>query len=202
MSSPGSVSRWIAALKSGDSSAAQPLWNRYYRRLVALARRRLRSGRRRTADEEDVVQEAFHSFFRAAIEGRFPELADRNGLWRLLVVITANKALKQLAHENRLKRGGGTSADPTGIYLIDSNDEAALAQFVGAEPSPDFAAAAAEECRRLLESLNDESLRRVAVWKMEGYGNDEIADMLGCSRRTVARKLEAIRILWSMEPGS
>jgi DNA-binding CsgD family transcriptional regulator len=37
---------------------------------------------------------------------------------------------------------------------------------------------------------------------MEGYGNDEIADMLGCSRRTVARKLEAIRILWSMEPGS
>jgi DNA-binding CsgD family transcriptional regulator len=34
---------------------------------------------------------------------------------------------------------------------------------------------------------------------MEGDSNDEIADKLRCSRRTVARKLEAIRILWSNE---
>ena len=44
-----------------------------------------------------------------------------------------------------------------------------------------------------------DSLRQVAVWKMEGYGNDEIAQKLDCSRRTVARKLEAIRIVWSKE---
>ena len=75
-------------------------------------------------------------------------------------------------------------------------------QFVGDEPTPDFAAQVAEEYRRLLELLADDSLRQVAVWKMEGYGNDEIAEKLGSSRRTVARKLEAIRILWSSEPAS
>ena len=107
MSDPGSVSHWIACLKDGDPAAAQPLWERYYRRLVALARKKLQAARRRAADEEDVVQNAFHSFFRALAQGRFPQLDDRDSLWRLLVVITANKALKQLTHEGRRKRGGG-----------------------------------------------------------------------------------------------
>ena len=31
---------------------------------------------------------------------------------------------------------------------------------------------------------------------MEGYNNDEIADQLGCARRTVARRLELIRKTW------
>src|SRR5260370_12022242 len=37
MSSEGSVTRWVTALKGGDLAAAQPLWERYHRRLVALA---------------------------------------------------------------------------------------------------------------------------------------------------------------------
>jgi RNA polymerase sigma factor (sigma-70 family) len=199
MASQGSVTHWIAALKEGDSAAAQPLWERYYRQLIALARKKFRSASRRAADEEDVVQNAFHSFFRAVGQGRFPQLDDRDSLWRLLVVITANKSLKQLAHETRQKRGGGTAAGPMGINRIGADDDAALVQFVGAEPTPDFAAQVADECRRLLELLGDESLRQVAVWKMEGYDNHEIADKLACSRRTVA-KLEAIRITLGQEP--
>lgn len=200
MSARGSVSHWIAALKEGDQAAAQPLWERYYRQLVALARKKLRSTRGRSADEEDVVQNAFHSFFRAVDQGRFPQLDDRDSLWRLLVVITANKALRQLAYDHRKKRGGGgTSSSSMGIYKIGPDDEAALTQFVGSEPTPEFAAQVADEYGRLLDLLGDESLRRVAVWKMEGYSNDEIAEMLACSRRTVARKLDSIRILWSEE---
>lgn len=202
MSSPGSVSHWIAALKAGDSAAAQPLWERYYRQLIGLARNKLRATSRTGADEEDVVQNAFHSFFRAVDQGRFPQLDDRDSLWRLLVVITANKALKQLAYSQRQKRGGGTDGTPVGIYSLGSPDEAALVQLVGDEPTPDFAAQVAEEYGRLLELLGDESLRQVAVWKMEGYSNDEIADKLSCSRRTVARKLESIRILWNNEPAA
>lgn len=197
MSQPGSVTHWIVALKEGDLAAARPLWQRYYRQLIVLARNKLRSSRRREADEEDVVQVAFQSFFHAVSEGRFPELNDRDGLWKLLVVITAKKAMKQLAYEQRLKRGG-TAGETLGIYTV-GTDDAALAQFVDAEPTPEFAAQVADECRRLLAGLGDESLRHVAVWKMEGYGNDEIAKKLACSRRTVARKLEAIRIVWSEE---
>jgi RNA polymerase sigma factor (sigma-70 family) len=200
MSSSGSVSHWIAALKGGDPAAAQPLWERYYRKLVALARKKLQSARRRAADEEDVVQNAFHSFFRAVAQGRFPQLDDRDSLWQLLVVITANKALRQVTHERRQKRGGGTATDPVGIYTIGpADDDAAVERVVGEEPTPEFAAQVAEQYQRLLDVLGDDTLRRVAVWKMEGYGNDEIADQLACSRRTVARKLESIRILWRKE---
>src|SRR4051794_16359447 len=83
MAWPGSASRWISALKEGDSGAAQPRWERYYRQLVALARNKLRATARGAADEEDVVQNAFHSFFRAVDHGRFPQLDDRDSLWRL-----------------------------------------------------------------------------------------------------------------------
>ena len=201
MSSGGSVSRWVAALKAGDSAAAQPLWERYHRKLISLARQKLRSARRRATDEEDVVQSAFHSFFQGVARGRFPRLDDRDDLWRLLVVITARKALDQLAHEHTKRRGGGTLQGESRIFpRAPSWDEAAIEQVVGEEPTPEFAAQVAEEYQRLLDRLGDESLRRVAVWKMEALSNDEIAKRLDCSRRTVARKLDMIRFIWGREP--
>src|SRR5207237_10567463 len=89
----GSVTRWIGDLKAGGDSAAQHLWERYFHRLVHFARARLRAARRAgaIADEEDAALSAFDSFCRGAAQGRFPDLADRDGLWRLLVVITLRK---------------------------------------------------------------------------------------------------------------
>ena len=46
----GSVTRWIDELKGGDPAAAQPLWDRYYERLVRLARTKLREARRPGGD--------------------------------------------------------------------------------------------------------------------------------------------------------
>jgi RNA polymerase sigma factor (sigma-70 family) len=200
MSSEGSVTRWVTALKNGDLAVAQPLWERYHRQLIALARQKLQGARRLEADEDDVVQNAFHSFFRGVARGRFPQLNDRDNLWRILVVITARKALDQLAREHSKRQRGGTSYAQPRISLAESDsDEQIVEQIIGAEPSPQFAAQVAEEYQALLDLLGDESLRRVAVWKMEGLTNDEIAERLDCSRRTVARKLETIRIIWSPE---
>ena len=200
MSSDGSVTRWVTALKHGDAAAAQPLWERYYRRLVALARTKLRATRRRTADEEDIVQNAFHSFFRGVADGRFPQLDDRDNLWRLLVVITARQAIAQFARDTAKRRGGGRVQGESGIYPMSTDaDAAAIEQVVGDEPTPAFAAQVTEEYERLLDALADDALRRVAVWKMEGLTVDEIAGRLNCSRRTVARKLDAIRIIWTAE---
>ena len=200
MSPEGSVTRWVTALKDGDVAAAQPLWERYHRQLVALARKKLQSARRREADEEDVVQSAFHSFFKGVAAGRFPQLNDRDNLWRLLVVITARKALDQIAHQHTKRQGGGTVQGESRISSGELGaDDAAIEQIVGAEPTPEFAAQVAEQYQRLLDKLGDETLRQVAVWKMEGFTKDEIAARLDCSRRTVARKLETIRIIWSGE---
>ena len=190
----GSVSRWLGDLKAGDPGAAQPLWERYFARLVGLARTRLRAGRRGAAhDEEDAALSAFHSFCEGAAKGRFPNLADRDDLWRLLVVITARKAGAHAEREARQKRGGGR------VVTSGDSDDDLFARVVSTEPSPEFAAMAAEECRRLLAKLDDDDLRKVALDRMEGYTSDEIAERLGCARRTVARRLEFIRRAWEAE---
>ena len=67
------------------------------------------------------------------------------------------------------------------------------------EATPALAAQLTDECRRLLDRLGDETLRSVALWKMEGYTNAEIAAKLDCVETTVERKLRRIRILWAEE---
>ena len=195
MSSRGSVTHWIDLLKAGEHAAAQPLWERYFPRLVAKARARLRTTPRRAADEEDVALAAFDSFFRRAKQGKFPQLLDRNDLWQVLVMLAARKAVDLARHESRQKRGGrGEEA------LGATEDEAgAMAQVVGDEPTPEFAAQVAEECARLLDLLGDAELRQLALWKMEGDTNGEIAERLGCVERSVERKLRVIRGLWEKE---
>lgn len=196
----GSVTRWVTALKQGDIAAAQPVWERYHRQLISLARQKLRTSPRRSADEEDVVQSAFNSFFQGVTQKRFPLLSDRDNLWRLLVVITARKALDQLAYEGRKRRGGVGVAPETRITNREPNwDDPGVEAIVGDEPTPEFAAQVAEEYERLLGLLGDETQRQIAVLKMEGFTNVEIAGRLNCSSRTVDRKLEIIRKTWNHE---
>ncbi len=192
----GSVTTWIAALKAGDSLAAQPIWERYYLRLVGLARRKLASSRRGVNDADDVVQNALLSFFLGVANHRFLQLHDRDNLWRLLVVITARKVLDQQAHDRAQRRGGQVQVRSLSEPLDSDSSDAGIEQIIGEEPTPEFAAEVAEECQRLLERLGDPSLREVAVWKMEGFTNQEIASKMEVSLRTVARKLEAIRVVW------
>src|SRR5262249_15487625 len=111
----GSVTLWIEQLKAGNPAAAQPLWQDYFRRLVGVARTRLRGAPRRAADEEDVALSAFDSFCRGAARGRFPRLADRDDLWQLLVLIRERKAVDLVQHERRRKRGGGAVLDEAAL---------------------------------------------------------------------------------------
>ena len=192
-----SVSHWIGQLRAGDQVAAQHLWEGYFRRLVGLARGKLQSLPRRAADEEDVALSAFASFCRGVECGRFPQLADRDDLWRLLVTITARKALHLARDERSQKRGGGCVRDESSLGGRSTAEDAALDQFFGREPTPAFAAQVAEECQRLLDSLADSELRMIAVSKMEGYTIEEIAAMLRRAPRTVERKLDLIRRRWT-----
>jgi DNA-directed RNA polymerase specialized sigma24 family protein len=203
MPSTGSVTLWIGRLKAGDHSVAQQLWERYFRRLVGLARHKLDGRPRGAADGEDVALCAFASFCRGANEGRFPQLHDRDDLWHLLVAITAHKATNLVRHEARQKRGNGAVLDEAALAGRGNRGaETGLEQVLGREPTPEFALQMAEACQRLLGCLGDDTLRSVAVWKMEGWNTNEIAAQLGCSPRTVLRKLGVIRTLWSQEtPG-
>src|SRR5688572_2016982 len=94
----------------GDADVAQRLWQRYFQRLVDLARKKLQGNRPRSADEEDIALSAFHRFCRAAEQRRFPDLSDRKDLWNILVVLTARKAWALIKHEGRPKPGGNVVA--------------------------------------------------------------------------------------------
>jgi DNA-directed RNA polymerase specialized sigma24 family protein len=198
------VTAWIAGLKAGrDEEAARQLWERYFHRLVGLARAKLANSRQGIDSPQDVALSAFGSFFRGIARGRFPQLQDRNNLWPLLVVITARKSVDAIKHNLSLKQGGGKVG---GEAALSSRKEvggngSAFDQIIGREPEPGFVIEVAEEYERLLAKLGDETLRQIAVLKVEGYKDREVADTLHCSLRTTERKLELIRLMWEEEIG-
>ena len=194
--SEGSVTRWIRDLENGSPEAAQRLWDRYSFRLLELARRRLANSTR-VVDEEDVAITVFESICRAAVQGRFANLKNRDELWWLLVVVTKQKALDQIRRERRKKRGGNRV-----IRESDAGSESApfrMDDLLGTEPTPEFLVMMDEEHRRLLGLLRDDQLRTIAVRRIQGYTFDEIASQLDISSRTVIRKLNLIRIRWQHE---
>ncbi len=187
------VTQWIAGMKAGEAAAVEKLWQAYFQQLVQLARKKLRDAPRRAADEEDVALSAFKSFCLGAQQGRFPQMVDREGLWALLVAITSHKSADYVRHERRDKRGGKVK--------VEQGSGARLDEIIVREPTPEFALQIADTLHELLALLDDEVLRTIALSKMEGYSVDEIAERLSCAPRTVKRKLQRIRTLWS-EPAS
>src|SRR5262249_37746094 len=95
-------------------------------------------------------------------------------------------------HERSQKRGGGTVVSAPAL----PGSDAVFAGLSSREPDPAFAAEVAETCRTLLDALGDDSRRAIAVAKMEGQTNEEIAARLGKSLPTVERKLHGIRSIW------
>src|SRR5260370_24774327 len=167
---------------------------------MGLARKRLRNDRPRVADEEDVALTAFYNLCRGAKQGRFPRLDDRDDLWRVLVALTVRKASKVVRDEGRQKRGiraaplPGTRGSDTGDTPWD--------EVISREPTPELASQIAEECERLFGLLDQSELRSIAIWKMEGYTCEEIAQKLDCTSRTVFRKLGIIRGRWEKDSAS
>jgi DNA-directed RNA polymerase specialized sigma24 family protein len=200
MDESSSVTTWLNQLKVGESDAARRLWETYFAQLVRLARRKLAATPRLTADEEDVALAAFHSFCKGVRQGRFPRLDDRDDLWQVLVMLTVRKAADERQSARRQKRGPGRVRGESVFLKGDESGTAnGLAQIAGREATPDFAAEVAERLGQLLQALDDASLCSIAIWKMEGWSNKEIANHLGCGLRTVERKLSLIRRIWKAE---
>lgn len=177
------VSVWLEQLKQGDRDSVGLLLDRFFQRLVGLAAARLRGQLELDGYEEDVALSAFKSLCLGAENGRFPDLQDRDALWRLLAVITIRKAI-DLQRRKRLDR---------------ASDQQLLQELLGREPAPEDLHAMSDEVRALLDKLGDPELSQIALWKVEGYTNEEVAQRLNCVVRTVERKLHQIRLAWESE---
>jgi DNA-directed RNA polymerase specialized sigma24 family protein len=191
-----SISIWLEELKRGDPEAARHLWERYFPQLVFLARRKLAGTPRRMEDEEDVALSALDSFCKAADLGRFPHVSDRESLWRLLCRITHRKAV-DLVRRSQKSMGDahvrGESAWGREGQSVSCPAEAPVAT------APDLAAMVGEEVQRLLNMLPDDDLRAIALAKMYGHTNDELANRMNCAVRTIERRLKHIRAVWREE---
>jgi RNA polymerase sigma factor (sigma-70 family) len=184
------VTELVGELAGGSESAATGLWEEYFERVVSLARSRLHAGLRRAADEEDIAVSVFDSVFGGISAGRFPDLADRNSLWRLLCIVTRRKVIDSVHHERRQKRGGGAVRGES--VFGDADEGGGFEQFAADVEAPDFAIHLVEEMDQLFAALGDE-LRKVAQLRLEGRTLEEIAAEAGCSPRTVQRKLRQVR---------
>ncbi len=195
-----SISRLFEELKAGNPQAAEELWAVYFERLVTVARKQLGDAPKRVADEEDIALSVFQTLCVGAARGKFADHVRRDDLWHLLLHLTNHKLVNYVRRETRLKRGSGDVRGES-VFLNQAADSDArgLDQIVRNEPTPSMLAALNEQHQRLLEMLANDTLRRIAISRMQGETNEEIADQLKLSVRSVERKLNLIRECWQRE---
>ena len=195
MKNEPSATALISKLRNGDEEAARLIWDRFFAQLITLTRSRLQTSSRAMSDEEDIVLSAMKSFCIGMRNGRFPELSNRESLWRLLLTIT----LRKIADKQNYDRRGKRDVEKQQLNSSpDADQNAEVNLFVSREPNPEIAAECAEQISRLLESLENEDLKKVAIMKMEGYTNIEVANDIQCSLTSIERKLRTIRSIWSL----
>jgi len=188
------VTLWLAHLKAGKAEAVEQLWKEYFDRVVGLAKARLNSGHRKVADEEDIALSVFDTFCRGVSAGKYPRLADRDNLWPLLVVLTTRRVSDRVRRERRQKRGGGHVYVEAELGVGDENPFR-LDTLLSEAPTPELEAVMNEECTRLFGQLDDD-LQAIALGKMHGYTNQELAERMNCGLRTIERRLDLIRRIW------
>lgn len=191
------VTIWIDQLRNADEAAAQKLWNHFVIRLNELSRKKLRFETRRVYDEEDATLSAFNSVLVGIGEGRFPDLGDRESLWRLLVVIASRKMAHRKRYDRQLRRDVRRNASES-FFFRSASDTASFGVdgIESPEPTAEFAAEFAETYELLFDGLGDPTLQQVVTLRMDGHTDSEIAAKLNCSRRTVQRRLEVVRRQW------
>jgi DNA-directed RNA polymerase specialized sigma24 family protein len=199
MGAQGSVTRLIIDLRSDDpwvrEVAARMVWGRYFQELLSLARNNLSARLRSREDEEDVLQSMYKSFCLRQRRGDF-DLANRDQLWNLLVQITLRKARNTATRHLQGKRDVRREDQRAAGRCDEDMKVTILDQIDSDGPTPAEAALMNEALERRLQTLKDPDLRRIALGKLEGYTNLEIAAQLRCTVRSVERKLERIRAYW------
>lgn len=192
-----SIAALLLRVRSGDDpDSEQAIWDRYFPALVDRGRRRLRQGTGSERDEEDVVVSVFDSFFRRIRGGRADNIVDRTSLWIFLSWLMRNKLYDEYRRREAQKRNMPRPGDLSDAEAA----EAWYREIADGEPTPEQVAEFTEWFESLLDALPDDK-RTVAVFRLAGLTNAEIAEKVGRVERTVERWLHDIRSTWTAEFG-
>ena len=178
----------VDLLRDGNQHAAEEIFNRYVRRLIALSRQRLSAKIRQRVDAEDILQSVFRSFFQRAQDGQF-EIEDGGDLWRLLVVITLNKLRRKVDHHTATKRGVDREAGSQN----QTDDSMPHYETVSRGPSPAAELELSDELGVVTADFSD-AQRRMVELRLQGYQLQDIADDAGTSERTVRRTMDRLKV--------
>jgi RNA polymerase sigma-70 factor (ECF subfamily) len=180
--------RLIQGLRTGDRQIVQEFCAQYGELLERLAQSHLSEGLRRRIGAEDVVQSAYRTFLRRAQAGEF-QLADSEGLWRLLCAITLAKVREQARFHGRQKRGLDREVS---LGAFSDREAPEHLDPVDRQPSPAEAVEFADQFQQLMASLDEEE-RQFVDLKLQQCTNLEVAARMGCSERTVRRILKRVQ---------
>jgi DNA-directed RNA polymerase specialized sigma24 family protein len=193
------VTMWLRRLEAGDPNSAGDLYQHFCNRLQNLIRGHIPPSVRATYDDDDVAVSAFHSLFLGVREQRY-QLGNRTDIWRLLLTIAERKIAKRIRFETQEKRDVRRLLQNSVFVSLSPGKQqdapSGVNSLPGYEPTPAFAVEVAETCENLLGSLPDDCCRTIALLMLESYTAEQVAKKLGCTRRTVQRKLLVIRRTW------
>ena len=148
----GSVTRWIGDLGRATRAAARRVWERYFDRLVRLARKRLAGRAGGVEDEEDAAL----SRLRQLLRGAGPRAVHRACRPRRSLEAAGRDHGPEGGRPGRSPAGPearrslephGPGARRLGRRFSRRCDDGFLAELVAREPTPEFAAMVAEETR-------------------------------------------------------
>jgi RNA polymerase sigma-70 factor (ECF subfamily) len=185
MTDTDSFARLMGRLRGGEDEAAWEVFQRFARRLNALARRHIEQRLAHRIEAEEVVQSALHSFFARHREGKL-EVGNWNALWGLLTLITLRKCADRVEYFRAGRRDVGREA------TTPEGQEPPWQAALDREPLPHEAAILAETVEQLFGSA-DADERPVLELSLQGYTAAEISLRLGRALRTVHRLRERLR---------
>ena len=177
----------LSRVRQGDEQAATDLFERYVERLIRLAQSRLCAKLQRRVDAEDVVQSVYRSFFSHAQDGRY-QLQRSGDLWRLLAAITVNKVRNQARHGRARKRA--VNAEESAVVC--SSTLGISPEAVCHEPTPEELAVLLEEIENEMSGLS-RLKRQIVQLRLQGVSNEEVAEQVSCTERTVQRTLKQLK---------
>jgi hypothetical protein len=186
-----SVTRDPHDLRASSQSATGRIVQRYWGRLTGLVRPRVRwYGRPAiSVNEEDVANAALNSVVKRLRQGKYPDIVDQDGLWRMLAKFAVRKATRLVK-----KWKGHPSAQSL----------SATSGFADPSRSPSSRVATAEARDRLIDAIkayqpprsghpSSEQLVQLAHFLSEDHDIPEIAKRLKVARCTIYRWIDLVR---------
>lgn len=174
--------------QEGDERAFGAIWERYGQKLINLANSRISKRLSTRIEPEDVVQSVFRTFFGRVQQNRFT-FEQENDLWKLLVSMTMNKLRNKVDWHTAAKRNVKSERS------IEGNSSLPSAYDVdGESPSPAAVVAFIDLLQHFLQGLREQD-RQILELRLQDLTQQEIAEQVGCTERTVRRVLERVRKL-------